>query len=88
MRVLLDVAAEHEAILDDPSPSVRVEDPDDTAIVLQARFWIADSDREGFSVSRSEYMEAVTAQCEWIRIELTTTTQHQLSGEPSIRDSA
>ena len=87
-RTLLDVADEHDGILDDPAPSVRVAGLGDTAIELQARFWIADPDREEFSVTRSEYVRAVTERCREAGIDLSTTTQHDLSGELTVEESA
>ena len=87
-RILLDVAAEHDAILDDPAPSVRVAGLGDTAIELQARFWIADPDREEFSATRSEYVRTVAERCRAAGIDLSTTTQHDLSGELTVREPA
>ncbi|MUW14705.1 mechanosensitive ion channel [Halorubrum sp. CBA1125] len=85
-RILLDAAAEHDEIIADPEPSVRVAGLADTAIELQARFWIADPDREEFSVTRSEYIHTVTERCRAAGIDLSTTTQHELSGEIAIED--
>lgn len=85
-RILLDVAAAHEAILAEPAPSVRVAGLDDAAIELQARFWLADPDREDFSVTRSEYIHTVTEECAAAGIDLSTTSQHALSGDLTIHD--
>jgi len=86
-QILLDVAAEHEGILAEPAPSVRIASLGDTAIELQARFWIADPDREDFSVTRSEYIHTVTERCRAAGVDLSTTTQHDLSGELTVRDA-
>ncbi len=83
-RILLDAATDNEAILADPEPSVRVADHTDTAILLQARFWIADPDREEFSATRSEYIPTVTDRCQSAGVDLTTTSQHSLSGELTV----
>jgi small-conductance mechanosensitive channel len=83
-RILLNVAAEHAVILTDPEPSVRVTDLGDTAVFLQARFWIADPDREEFSETRSEYIQTVKDRCEAAGIDLSTTSQHDLSGELTV----
>jgi small-conductance mechanosensitive channel len=85
-RVLLSVADEHDAILDDPEPSVRVAELADSAVILQSRFWIADPDREDFSIARSTYIQRVTDRCDDVGIDLSTTTQHELSGELGVRD--
>jgi len=87
-RVLLDVADDHGAILDDPEPSVRVTELADSAVVLQSRFWIADPDREEFSITRSTYIQRVTDRCAAAGIDLSTTTQHDLSGELDVREVA
>jgi small-conductance mechanosensitive channel len=84
--ILLGVAADHDAILSNPSPSVRVAGLDETSITLQARFWIADPDREDFSETRSEYIRTVTEQCRAAGIDLSTSSQHVLSGELAVRD--
>lgn len=87
-RILLDVAADHEAILANPSPSVRVAGLEETSITLQARFWIEDPDREDFSETRSEYIQSVTERCHAAGIDLSTTSQHTLSGELTVRDAS
>ncbi|MXR52042.1 mechanosensitive ion channel [Halovenus sp. WSH3] len=83
-RILLDAAADHADILDDPEPSVRVAELADSAILLQSRFWIADPDREDFSVTRSEYIQETSERFREAGIDLSTTTQHQLSGNLSV----
>jgi small-conductance mechanosensitive channel len=87
MRILLDAAADHDDILADPEPSVRVADLGDSAVVLQARFWIADPDREEFSATRSAYIRTVNDRCAAAGIDLSTTTQHDLSGALTIEES-
>ncbi|MEF8851254.1 MAG: mechanosensitive ion channel family protein [Haloarculaceae archaeon] len=85
-RILLAVADEHEDVRDDPEPSVRTADLGDNAVVLQARFWIADPDREDFSVVRSAYIQRAKERCEDAGIDLSTTTKHDLSGELAVAD--
>ncbi|WP_435197331.1 mechanosensitive ion channel family protein [Natronomonas sp. EA1] len=85
-RILTDVAADHEQILAEPAPSVRVTDLGDNSVLLQSRFWIADPDREDFSVTRSEYIQTVKTRCEAAGIDLSTTTQHDVSGEIAVDD--
>ncbi|TKX77360.1 mechanosensitive ion channel family protein, partial [Halorubrum sp. SD626R] len=57
--IIVDEAAEHDEILDDPAPSVRLTELGDSAVGLQARIWIADPDRGDFVRVRSEYVTAV-----------------------------
>jgi small-conductance mechanosensitive channel len=85
-RILLAVADEHDDVLDDPEPSVRIADLGDSAVVLQARFWIADPDREDFSVVRSAYIQRAKERCDAAGIDLSTTTKHDLSGELAVAD--
>lgn len=85
-RILMDVAAEHDGILTEPAPSVRVAELSDPVVLLQARFWIADPDREEFSTIRSDYIQTVTERCAAAGIDLSTTTQHALSGELVVAD--
>ena len=85
-RILLDVAAEHDDVVADPEPSVRVAGLADAAIDLQARFWIADPDREEFSVTRSEYIRTVTERCREAGIDLSTTSQHSITGDLTVED--
>ena len=83
-RILLDAAADHDEILDDPEPSVRVAELGDSAVLLQSRFWIDNPDREEFSETRSEYIRTVKERFEDTGIDLSTTTQHELSGELAV----
>jgi small conductance mechanosensitive channel len=85
-RILLDAAADHDQILADPEPSVRVAELAETAVLLQSRFWIADPDREDFSATRSEYIRAVTERFRAAGIDLSTTSQHDLSGELAVTE--
>lgn len=80
-RLLLSIADDHEEVLDDPEPSVRVTELADSAIVLQARIWIADPDRSDFSATRSEYIQRVAERFDDAGIDLSTTSQHALTGE-------
>jgi small-conductance mechanosensitive channel len=85
-RILLDAAAEHDDIIEDPAPSVRVADLADTAVLLQSRFWIADPDREDFSMTRSEYIQDVTERFRAADVDLSTTSQHELAGELTVHE--
>jgi small-conductance mechanosensitive channel len=80
-RHLLAVADELDGVLDEPEPSVRVTELGDSAIVLQSRIWIDDPDRADFSVTRSEYIQQVSERFEAAGIDLSTTSQHSLTGE-------
>ena len=57
--IIVEKAEDHDEILDDPAPSVRLTELGDSAVGLQARIWIADPDRGDFVRVRSEYVTAV-----------------------------
>lgn len=57
--ILLQVAQDHEAILDRPAAKVRVTELADSYVALQALFWIADPARAEVLRIRSEYIQAV-----------------------------
>jgi len=80
-RLLLAVARDHDGILADPEPSIRVTELGDSAINLQARIWIEDPDRADFSTTRSEFIQQVAQRFADTGIDLSTTSQHALTGE-------
>lgn len=86
-RILLDAADDHSAILDEPEPSVRVTELADSAVLVQSRFWIAEPDREDFSETRSEYIQETSERFREAGIDLSTTSQHQLSGTLAVEDA-
>jgi small-conductance mechanosensitive channel len=86
VRILTAAAEDDDGILSDPAPSVRVTDLGDNAVFLQARFWISDPDREDFSALRSQYIERIKRRCDAAGIDLSTTTQHDITGELAVRD--
>ncbi|MFC7154360.1 mechanosensitive ion channel family protein [Halomarina halobia] len=58
-RAILEEAAAVEGVLDDPEPSVRVTELGDSAVGLQARFWIADPSRGDLVGVQSDFVRAV-----------------------------
>ena len=57
--LILEEASEHDDILDDPGTSVRLTELGDSAVGLQARFWIADPKRSDVVKTRSEFVRSV-----------------------------
>jgi len=84
--VLLSAADDEPEILADPEPTVRVTDLADNAVLLQSRVWIADPDREEFSETRSAYVREVKERCQRAGIDLSTTSQHDLSGRVAVEE--
>ena len=52
---MINVAEDHPEILTDPEPQVRLTELGDSAVILQARFWINDPKRSDFIRIRGEY---------------------------------
>ncbi|WP_439028449.1 mechanosensitive ion channel family protein [Haloarchaeobius sp. DT45] len=74
------VAAENNVILDTPAPTIRVTDLADTSVVITARVWLHKRDRRRHPEIRSAYLTAVHERCRAHGIDLSTTTQHALTG--------
>ncbi|WP_066416059.1 mechanosensitive ion channel family protein [Halorubrum aethiopicum] len=57
--IIVEEAEAHEGILDDPAPSVRLNELADSYVGLQSRIWIDDPSRADFVRTRAEYVKAV-----------------------------
>ncbi|WP_336345022.1 mechanosensitive ion channel family protein [Halalkalicoccus ordinarius] len=57
--IIIEEARAHDEILDDPEPSVRLTELNDSDVGLQSRFWIADPSRADFMKVQGEYVTAV-----------------------------
>jgi small conductance mechanosensitive channel len=57
--VILDEARQHDEILADPAPDIRVTELADSYVGLQTRFWIGEPGRGNFTRIRSELVQAV-----------------------------
>ena len=84
--IIIDKAEEHEEILDDPAPSVRLTELGDSAVGLQARIWVADPDRGDFVRVRSEYVTAVKAAFDDAGIDM-PYVHRQLTGSIEVVDA-
>jgi small-conductance mechanosensitive channel len=58
-EIILEEARDHEGIMDDPEPSVRLVELGDSSVGLQSRIWIDDPSRSDFVKVRGEYVQAV-----------------------------
>jgi small-conductance mechanosensitive channel len=86
VRILTAAADDDENLLSEPAPSGPATDLGPNAAVMQARPWISDPDREDFSVVRSQYIERIKRRCDAAGIDLSTTTQHDITGELAVHD--
>lgn len=87
IRVISDVAEDHEAILERRPPTVRVRELGDTSVVLRARIWIDRDDRDQRAAVRAAFLRGVHERCREAGIDLSTTSQHDLSGELAVADA-
>ncbi|AUX09954.1 mechanosensitive ion channel protein MscS [Halalkaliarchaeum desulfuricum] len=58
-ELILEEAADHPDILEEPAPSVRLTELADSAVGLQARVWIANPSRSDFIRTRAEFATSV-----------------------------
>ncbi|SMO82806.1 mechanosensitive ion channel family protein [Halorubrum cibi] len=58
-EIIVEEAEAHEGILEDPAPSVRLNELADSYVGLQSRIWIDDPSRADFVRVRAEYVQAV-----------------------------
>lgn len=77
--IIVDVATEHDEILADPAPEVRLTELADSYVGLKAFTWISDPDRMEFMRIRSEYVTTVKQRFDAAGIEI-PFPQRDLSG--------
>ena len=58
-EIIVEEAENHESILEDPAPSVRLTELGDSSVGLQSRIWIENPSRADFVKIRGEYVTAV-----------------------------
>lgn len=58
-KIILEEAANHDEILDDPEPTVRLTELGDSAIGLQARVWISNPSRADYVKMKGELVTTV-----------------------------
>ncbi|MFP4175509.1 MAG: mechanosensitive ion channel family protein, partial [Halobacteriales archaeon] len=78
-EIIVEEAEEHDGIMDDPAPSVRVTELADSYVGLQSRIWILNPSRADFVKVRSEYVENVKNRFDDEGIEI-PFPQRDLSG--------
>jgi small-conductance mechanosensitive channel len=78
-EIIIEEAENHDGILDEPAPSVRVTELADSYVGLQSRIWIDQPSRADFVKTRSEYVENVKNRFDDEGIEI-PFPQRELSG--------
>lgn len=86
-EVILEEAKKLDDILDDPEPSVRLSELDDSHVSLQSRIWIEKPERTDFVKIRSDYARAVKERFDEEGIEI-PFPQRDLSGEVELSEPA
>ena len=84
--VIIQAAEDHDEILDDPGPSVRLTELGDSDVGLQSRIWIADPSRADFVRIRGEYVEKVKRRFDEAGIDI-PYPQRVLHGGIAVEDS-
>jgi small-conductance mechanosensitive channel len=84
--VIVEAAREHEEILDDPAPSVRVSGLGDSAVELQSRIWIEEPDRSDFMRVRSEHVQDVKERFDDAGIDM-PYVYRELTGEIEVLEA-
>ena len=57
--IIIEEARNHDDILEDPAPSVRLTELGDSSVTLTSRIWITDPSRSDFVRTRAEYVQTV-----------------------------
>jgi small-conductance mechanosensitive channel len=84
-EIIMEEAAAHEGILDDPAPSVRLTNLGDSSVVLTSRVWIDDPSRSDFVKTRGEYTTNVKRRLDEAGINIPYPNR-TLGGELTISD--
>jgi small-conductance mechanosensitive channel len=58
-EIILEEAENHDGIMDEPGPSVRLTELGDSSVGLQSRIWIKDPSRADFVKTKSEFVQNV-----------------------------
>ncbi len=77
--IILEEAAAHDEIMDDPEPSVRLTELADSSVGLQSRIWIDNPSRADWVKTRGEYVTAVKHRFDEAGIKI-PYPQRELSG--------
>ncbi|SDN28747.1 Mechanosensitive ion channel [Halogranum gelatinilyticum] len=78
--IIVEEAEKHPDILEDPAPSVRLNELADSYVGLQSRFWIRNPSRADFVKTRAEYVKNVKERFDAEDIEI-PFPQRDLSGQ-------
>ena len=86
-EIIVEAAENHDAILDDPTVSVRLTELGDSYVGLKSRFWIANPSRSDFVKIRSDYVQRVKERFDDAGIDIPYPIR-TLDGEVELTGSA
>jgi small conductance mechanosensitive channel len=86
-EIIVEEAKNHDDVLDDPAPSVRLTELGDSSVGLQSRVWIANPSRADFVKIRGEYVTAVKERFDEEGIDIPYPTR-TLEGGVAISEDA
>jgi len=84
--IVRDVASELDHVVEEPEPIVGVSELGATAVIVVGRVWIPNERRNRLPGVRSAFVRRVNEECRAAGIDLSETTQHDLSGELAVHE--
>jgi len=85
--IIVEEAENHPEIMDDPAPSVRLTELNDSDVGLQARIWIDQPSRADYVKTRGEFVTNVKARFDEVGIDI-PYPQRELGGELAMAGQA
>ncbi|MBX0287294.1 mechanosensitive ion channel family protein [Haloarcula salinisoli] len=86
--IVRDVARELDHVLEKPEPIVGVSELGSTAVLVVGRVWIPNERRNRLPAVRSTFVRRVNEECRTAGIDLSETTQHDVTGDLAVHDPA
>ncbi|MFU1782538.1 mechanosensitive ion channel family protein [Haloarcula japonica] len=86
--IIENAARDLDHVSEKPAPTAKVSDLASTAIILTGRIWIPNERRNRLASVRAAFIQQVQADCHAEGIDLSDTSQHELSGDIGVHDSA
>jgi len=84
--IITNAARDLDHVSEKPAPTARVSDLASTAVILTGRIWIPNERRNRLASVRAAFIEQVQADCRAEGIDLSDTSQHELSGDIGVHD--
>jgi len=84
--IVNEVASELDHVVEKPEPVVGVSELGSTAVIVVGRVWIPNERRNRLPAVRSAFVQRVNEECRAAGIDLSETTQHDLSGELAVHE--